>query len=46
MLRRHRSNLFMLAILAIIAVAVGSAFTAANTFAPTAEPRSGTAPKP
>jgi hypothetical protein len=36
MLRRHRSNLFMLAILAIIAVAVGSAFTAANTFAPTA----------
>ena len=29
---RHRTNLFKLAILAIIAVAVGSAFTAANTF--------------
>ena len=29
---RHRTNLFKLAILAIIAVAVGAAFTAANTF--------------
>jgi hypothetical protein len=32
MLHRHRTNLFWLAVLATIAVAVGAAFTAANTF--------------
>jgi hypothetical protein len=33
MFHKHRSNFFWLAILAIIAVGVGAAFTAANTFA-------------
>jgi hypothetical protein len=32
MFHKHRSNFFWLAIIAIIAVGVGAAFTAANTF--------------
>jgi hypothetical protein len=36
MLRRRKTNLFWVAMLAIIAVAVGSAFTAANVFDSTA----------
>jgi hypothetical protein len=32
MFRRHSTNIFAIAFLAIVSVAVGSAFTAANTF--------------